>query len=108
MTDLLETSHYDVDSDTLTVKTSYDNRLVLANNLAERNAAPETGRYKGNLVKVATIHLGDVQRLKNIGYNILSPDPDEVKRALLYLQAEEKGLMTVPGNPIGKKKHAWA
>ena len=108
MTDLIETSHYDIDSDTLTVKTSYDNRLVLANNLAERNAAPETGRYKGNLVKVATIHLGDVQRLKNIGYNILSPDPDEVKRALLYLQAEEKGLMTVPGNPIGKKKHAWA
>ena len=107
MNDLIETSHYDVDSDTLTVKTSYDNRLVLANNLAERNAAPETGRYKGNLVKVATIHLGDVQRLKNIGYNILSPDPDEVKRALLYLQAEEKHLMTMPGKPIGTKR-AWA
>lgn len=107
MTDLIETSHYDVDSDTLTVKTSYDNRQVLANNLMERNAAPETGRYKGNLVKVATIHLGDVQRLKNIGYNILSPDPDEVKRALLYLQAEEKQLMTMPGKPIGTKR-AWA
>lgn len=108
MTDLIETSHYDVDSDTLTVKTSYDNRAVLASNLIERNAAPETGRYKGNLVKVGTIHLGDVQRLKNLGYNILSPDPDEVKRALLYIQAEEKHLMTMPGNPIGKKKQAWA
>ena len=108
MTDLIETSHYDVDSDTLTVKTSYDNRQVLANNLAERNAQPKTGRYKGNLVKVGTIHRGDVQRLKNLGYNILSPDPDEVKRALLYIQAEEKHLMSMPGNPIGKRKHAWA
>lgn len=108
MNDLVETSHYDVDSDTLIVKTSYDNRQVLANNMAERNAQPETGRYKGNLVKVGTIHLGDVQRLKNLGYNILSPDPDEVKRALLYIQAEEKHHLTMPGNPIGKKKHAWA
>lgn len=105
--DLLETSSYDVKTDSLIVKTSYDNRAVLSANLAERNAAPETGRYKGNFVKVGTIHLGDVQRLRNLGYHILSPDPDEVKRALLYIQAEEQALMTVPGKPIGKKKHSW-
>ena len=108
MTDLVETSHYDEATDSLVVKTSYDNRAVLASNLLERNAQPETGRYKGNLVKVGTIHLGDVQRLKNLGYNILSADPDEVKRALLYIQAEEKHLMTMPGNPIGKRKHTWS
>lgn len=107
MLDLIDTRHYDEASDSLIVRTSYDNRQVIANNLAERNATPETGRYKGNLVKVATVHLGDIQRLKNIGFNILSPDPDEVKRALLYIQAEEKDLMTVPGTPIGKKKQAW-
>lgn len=106
-TDLLDTASYDAATDTLTVKTSYDNRAVLAENEYLRNTAPETGRYKGNFVKVGTIHLGDVQRLRNLGYHILSPDPDEVKRALLYIQAEEQALMTVPGKPIGKKKHSW-
>ena len=107
MTDLLETSHYDEASDTLIVKTSYDNRAVLADNIMTKNLAPETGRYKGNLVKVGSIHLGDVVRLKNLGYNILSPDPDEVKRALLYIQSEEQALMSMPGTPIGKRKQSW-
>ena len=47
-------------------------------------------------------------RLKNLGYNILSPDPDEVKRALLYIQSEEKALMVMPGTPIGKKRQSWS
>ena len=106
--DLLETSSYDEATDSLIVKTSYDNRSVIADNILTKNLQPETGRYKGNLVKVATIHLGDVQRLKNLGYNILSPDPDEVKRALLYIQSEEKALMSMPGTPIGKKRKSWA
>lgn len=108
MSDLVETSHYDAATDTLTVKTSYDNRLVLAENEYLRNTSPETGRYKGNLVKVGNIHLGDIVRLKNAGYNILSPDPDEWRRALLYVQSEEKAHLTVPGTPIGKKKRAWS
>jgi len=108
MTDLLETSHYDEASDSLIVKTSYDSSAVMADNIMTKNLQPETGRYMGNLVKVASIHLGDVQRLKNLGYNILSPDPDEVKRALLYIQSEEKAMMCMPGTPIGKKKRAWA
>lgn len=107
MSDLKETSTYDELTDTLIVKTTYDNYAVIADNIMTKNLAPETGRYKGNLVKVGSIHLGDVVRLKNLGYNILSPDPDEVKRALLYIQAEEKSHLSVPGTPIGKKKQAW-
>ena len=84
MQDLIETSHYDEANDALVVKTSYDSSQVMADNIMTKNMQPETGRYKGNLVKVATIHLGDVVRLKNLGYNILSHDPDEVKRALLF------------------------
>ena len=108
MTDLIETSSYDEATDTLIVKTSYDNRQVLAENEYLRNTSPETGRYKGNLVKVATIHLGDVVRLKNLGFNLLSPDPDEVKRALLYIQSEEKNHLLMPGTPIAKKKQGWS
>lgn len=108
MTDLQETRHYDESSDTLTVNTQYDNRSVIADNIMTKNLQSETGRYKGNLVKVATIHMGDVVRLKNLGYNILSPDPEEVKRALLYIQSEEKAHMVMPGTPIGKKKTQWS
>jgi hypothetical protein len=108
MSDLVETSHYDEASDSLVVKTSYDSRSVIAENIMTKNLQPETGRYKGNLVKVASIHLGDVVRLKNLGFNILSSDPDEVKRALLYIQSKEKSLMSMPGTPIAKKKQSWA
>jgi len=108
MTDLKETSHYDADSDTLVVKTQYDSSAVIADNIMTKNLQPETGRYKGNLVKVATIHMGDVVRLKNLGYNILSPDPDEVKRALLYIQSEEKALLSMPGTPFSKKRQSWS
>ena len=108
MQDLIETSHYDEATGSLVVKTSYDNSQVMAENIMTKNLQPETGRYKGNLVKVATIHLGDVARLKNLGYNILSSDPEEVKRALLYIQAEEKAHMVMPGTPIAKRKQSWS
>ena len=44
MSDLVEKSYYDDTSDSLIVKTSYDNRAVIASNIAAQNAAPETGR----------------------------------------------------------------
>ncbi len=107
MNDLEYSSGYNAETDSLIIKTSFDNRDVIEANLQARNAAPETGRYKGNLVHIGRIHLGDIERLKNEGYNLLSPDPDEVRRALLHIQSNEKALLTVPGNPIAKKKAIW-
>jgi len=107
MIDLQETTQYDESTDSLIVTTSYDSSDVIADNVMTKNLQPETGRYKGDLVKIGSIHLGDVQRLKNLGYNLLSPDPDEVKRTLLYIQSEEKALLSMPGNPIGKRKQSW-
>lgn len=107
MFDLVEKSYYDDTSDSLIVKTSYDNRGVIASNIAAQNAAPETGRYQGNLAHVGSIHMGDIVRLKNAGFDLLSSDPDEVKRALLHIQSEERHLLTVPGTPIAKRKKVW-
>ena len=107
MTDISEKSSYDQLEDRLIVKTSFDNREVLKANMADRNAAPEHGRYKGNMCHVGRVHMGDVVRLKNLGYDLLSPDPDQVKRALMYIQGNEKHLLTVPGNPIAKRKQMW-
>lgn len=89
------------------VKTSYDNSDVLEGNLEQRNAQPEFGKYKGNFCHVGSIHMGDIVRLKNIGYNLLSPDPEEVKRSLLYIQTNEKHLLTVNGKPFAKKRAQW-
>jgi hypothetical protein len=108
MSDLVETSHYDEASDSLVVKTTFDSSAVIAANRQAQNDAPETGRYKGNLAHVGRIHMGDIVRLKNEGFNLLSPDPDEVKRALLHIQSNEKYLLTVPGTPIAKRRQSWA
>lgn len=104
---VIETQRYDERDDKMIVKTTYDNSAVLAQNAIERNAAPEFGRYKGNLVKVGSIHMGDIVRLKNLGHDILSPDPDKARAALLYVQSNEPHLMTVPGTPIGRRKTTW-
>lgn len=104
---LNETSSFDELTGQMVVKTTYDNSEVLASNLEQRNAQPETGQYKGNFCHVGSIHMGDIIRLKNIGYNLLSPDPEEVKRALLYIQSNEKHLLTVNGTPFSKKRKVW-
>ena len=97
--------------DDKTIFTStYDNSAVLEHNLRARNDAPETGRYKASksgLVNIGKIHMGDIARLSNMGYKLLSSDRDEVKRALLYIQENEPYLLTVPGKPIAKKKLIW-
>lgn len=97
------------ENDRVVVTTSYDNTSVLEANKTQRNSANEHGRYKSNngLVHVGRIHEGDIVRLRNMGYNLLSHDKDEVKRALLYIQANEPYLLTMPGKPIARKKLVW-
>jgi hypothetical protein len=108
MSELIERVQYNEQEDRLIVQTTYDNSAVIEANKAAKNAAPEFGRYKGNLVKVGSIHEGDVVRLKNMGYNLFSSDPAEVRRALMYLQENEQHMLTVPGKPFAKVRPKWA
>ena len=105
--DITTTSTYDELEDKMVVKTSYDPSAVLEANKRAQNAAPEFGKYKGDLAHVGRIHMGDIERLKNMGYNLLSHDQDEVRRALLYLQSNEPHLLMVPGKPFAKKRVTW-
>lgn len=88
-------------------KVSYDPSDVLELNAAQRSERQGPGKYKGNLVHAARVHLGDIERLKNLGYNLLSHDPAEVRRALLYIQSEENKLLTVDGKPFAKTRPKW-
>ena len=107
MSDLVRSFEYDQLNDRLIEKVTYDNSSILAANAQERAERTGFGKYKGNLVKAANVSLGDVERLKNLGYNILSPDPEEVRRALLYIQSEEKQHLCVDGTPFAKHRVIW-
>lgn len=88
-------------------KVTYDNSAMIDANKAQKNSLTRSEQYKGNMVHVGRMHRGDIERLKNMGYNLLSPDPEERKRALLYVQTYEKHLLTVNGKPFAKKRVVW-
>lgn len=100
---------YDEQTKTLGIKTSYDPSAVIEANKEERAAGRSYIGSKGQrMLKVASIDLDHIEALKNMGYNILSADPDEVRRALLYVQQHEPCWMTVDGKPIAAFKQKWA
>lgn len=107
MSELIRTTLYDALEDKVINRVDYDPSDVLEVNAAQRALRQGPTKYKGNLVHAARIHLGDVERLKNLGYNLLSHDPDEIKRALLYIQTEEQKHLTVDGKPFARKRATW-
>lgn len=101
---------YDEIDDRLTIETSYDAEPVIDDNKAAKaDVNPKAvQKYKGDLVHACRFHEGDIVRLKNLGYNILSPDPEEVRRALVYVQNNEPHLMRVHGKPFTRQRIKWA
>ncbi len=104
---LKEDISYNEVEDKVVVNTVYDNTDVLALNAAQRAEKVDGKQFKGNMAHVARIDMGDVQRLHNLGYKLLSPDPDEVRRALLYIQQNEPHLMTVNKKAFAKRRNRW-
>lgn len=104
---LREETTYNEVEDKVIVNTVYDNTDVLKVNAAQRAEKVDGHQFKGNLVHVGRIDMGDIVRLKNLGYDLLSPDKDEVRRALLYVQSNEPFLLTVNKKPFAKKRAVW-
>jgi hypothetical protein len=105
--DLVQKTKYDELENKMVVQTTYDNSAVLKLNAQERAEKIGGPQYKGNLAHVGRIHEGDIIRLANMGYDVLSPDPEESRRALLYIQSNEPHLLTVNGKPFSKKRAKW-
>ena len=106
---LIEKLHYAEDSDTLAVETIYDNSAVLEQNARDRNeiGMPVMGSKNQRLVKVASLHPGDIVRLKNMGYDLMSSDPAEAHRALLYVRNTEPAFLTTDKKVIADRKAIW-
>jgi len=115
MSDIKHESSYDSSTDTLIVKRSQDVEPFLEQNKIDRNSTSETGKYKGNLVKAASFPPIVVEMMMKgqccsdgKKYNILSPDPDERRRALVHAQTEHNYFMSINGNPFTKNRIKWA
>ena len=100
---------YDEMEDKLIVEHSYDAQPVLDSNKRIKNSinSKSIQKYKGEMVHAGRLHKGDVQRLFDMGYNLMSPDQDEVRRALCYIQENEPHLLLVHGKPFSKQRVTW-
>ena len=104
----MERTHYVEDGDKLVVETVYDPSETIDANKEARALAPKHKVSNGKLLtKVMEIDADHIVALKNKGYDLLSPDPDQWKRALLYIQANEPVWMTVNGKPIATFRQKW-
>lgn len=108
MGEMKETDYYDHSTGRVITHYTQDVEPILDTNKELRNATSETGKYKGNLVHAASLSEVDVLRLKNLGYDLLSPDPDQRRRALVYIQQNEPHHMVINGKPFARKRNKWA
>lgn len=105
---LAEKRTYDEARDSLIVTTTYDPTETIEANKEARLTAPKHTISNGkSLVKVMDIDADHILALKEKGYNLLSPDPDEWKRALRYIQTHEPVWLTVNGKPIADFRQRW-
>lgn len=103
----MEKLHYYEPEDTLVVETIYDPSALIEQNKAER-AINGKGKLSDNrLVKVASIDEDHIVALRNMGYDLFSPDKDEVRRALCYIQDNEQDWMVVEGKPFAMWRPKW-
>jgi hypothetical protein len=101
--------HYDQLTNELHEETIYDPTAVIEANKAIKNAGERVmfGSKGQQMLKVASVDMDHIVALRNMGYDLLSPDPAEVKRALLYVQSMETDWMCVDGKPIAERKQVW-
>lgn len=115
MSDLKESSVYDEMSDSMTFSYSQDIEPYRDHNRALRNDSPEHGAYMGkNLVYAASIPHGLMMQMMHgqccpdgKKYDLLSPDKEEARRALLHAQSYHKDILVIRGKPFAKKRVIW-
>lgn len=106
--DFTERLHVDELEGKIVLETTYDPTAVIEQNKRLREAGGVTlGSKNQMLIHAASVTPGDIARLKNLGYNLLSPDPEESHRALLYLKHNEQVFLATDKDVIAEKKVIW-
>lgn len=103
----MERLHYLEPEDKLVVENIYDASALIEQNRAEKAVNGKARFSDSRLVKVASIDEDHIVALKNMGFNLLSSDKDEVRRALVYIQDHEQDWMVVEGKPFAMWRPKW-
>ena len=90
------------------VETVYDAQDALD----EAKRAREIGGVhigsKGQRMELAcVIPLEHITALKNQGYDLLSPDPDKRRAALVYIQSNQQQFMATDKKVFAKRRTKW-
>lgn len=94
--------------DRLVVETIYDTATTIEVNKRRRQDAPKRLHDGGKmLMHVASLPQEHLVALSNIGYDLMSPDTEERRRALVYIQDNEPCWLTVNGKPFATFRPKW-
>ena len=104
----MEKLHYIEETDQLVTETVYDAGPVIEENAAIRASGPvEFGSKGQRLVLAMRLPVEHVTALKNMGYDLLSPDPEVSRRAMRYVQANQQVFLTTDKKMIAERKQRW-
>ena len=105
----MERMHYVEAEDKLVIETVYNPTAVIEENAAIRaSGAPLVVGSKGQeLVLAMRLPPEHVEALKNAGYDLFSPDRDEARRAMLYVQQNQQHFLTTDKKMIAQKRQSW-
>lgn len=108
------TRDFRIEADKVIEKVSQDVEDILNLNSAMRRDTPETGKYRGNLIKAASIPLILIEAMRNgsccpsgTTYDLMSMDMEERRRALVHVQQCHKDAMAIEGTPFAMKRPQW-
>lgn len=114
MTDIKEKVIYNDNDSSLTVVRQQDVEPYLQHNADLRASRSEHQKYKGSFVLAASIPSIVVEQMRNgqccadsRRYDLLSPDNDERRRALMHVQSVHNHLLAVNGKPFAKQRVKW-
>ena len=94
--------------DKLVCETFYDAEPALKEAAAAREAGKVQIGSKGQELTLACVIPADhITALRNIGYDLLSPDPAEYRRALVYIQQHQQLFMATDKKVFSTVKPKW-
>lgn len=107
---LAQERSYIPELDRLVVKTTYDVEPAMKE---AEEARQQGGVFMGSkgqqMLKAAVLPVEHIMRIKEeSGYDLLSPDPDQWRKALLYLQQNHQRFMATDKKVFtGKEAQKW-
>jgi hypothetical protein len=104
----MEKWSYIESEDKLVCETIYDAEPALRQAEAARQQGKVQIGSKGQgLTLACVIPAEHIVALKNEGYNLLSPDPAEFRRALVYIQQNQQRFMATDKKVFSTHKPKW-